>query len=254
MIPRRIVTVSVLSLLLFSGGRAVAQSEAESFGRGAASLDARVGALEAKVKELEERLSQLGSATARREASRDAADAPMAVVFLAKSVQEANLRSGEGSDRLSLTFEFTSQMKQSLRSFSGVVVMKDLLGKDLLTVAVADETGIKPHGKVQWTGTVPFRQFDDKHRRLRTLDVKDVAVSFVVEKVVYADGTKAVLSEPSESDSNRVVGQRAPGAGGADVPPPENVNAPPPVAPPPPPAIRESAGQPAGALRGGRGE
>jgi hypothetical protein len=167
------------------------------------SIEARVEALEARVKELEQRIEGPSRAGAPGKAARPLAvdDSPIRVQLAAKDFYEGDLLTGQVGDRLAVELEFTSALDKAVRAFTGVVVFRDLFDQEVLRAGVTCAEELKPHQSARWRGILGYQPFDEKHRRLRALGVKDLRTDFVVERVIYADGSRDVFAESEETKS-----------------------------------------------------
>ena len=58
-----------------------------------------------------------------------------------------------------------------------------------------DETGIRAGGTNQWKGGMEYNQFAEEHRRLLNIGKTDLIVEFVLNQIVYADGTREAFNE-----------------------------------------------------------
>jgi len=167
------------------------------------SIEARIEALETRVKELEERIE--GSARPGRAAKagrpRAVDESPIAVHLAGKNFLEGDLLTGQVGDRLAIDLDFTSRLDKPVRAFNGIVVFRDLFDQEVLRAGVTCAEELKPHQSINWRGLLGYQPFDEKHRRLRNLGVKDLKADFVLERLIYADGSHGVFAESEEAAS-----------------------------------------------------
>ena len=159
------------------------------------SIEARLASLELKVKEIEQRLMKLEEPIGKKESERvQVSKSPMSVKLVSKLFHVADYMSGDSGDRIDFEFVFTNHLKKDVRAFTGALVFKDLFDRDIMRVNLTDESGVKTGGTVNWQGGIDFNQFLDPHQRLRSIDKKDLSVEFILNKVIYADGTRESFS------------------------------------------------------------
>jgi len=173
-------------------------------------LESRVAALEAKVAALEERLTDVAVGGPPQMAGDDLAleEMPVAMKLLKKEFHEGDLLTGEVGDRILLDLEFKSNLKKSVRAFTGVTVFRDVFDREVLRASLTCSKGFRPRGTVLWRGWLGYQQFDEGHRRLRNLAQSELDTDFVLERVIYADGSRVLFAEPDETKSaqNKLVG------------------------------------------------
>lgn len=59
-----------------------------------------------------------------------------------------------------------------------------------MRITLTHETGIRAGGKAEWKGGIQYNQLLAPHQRLSSVDTKDTIVSFDLESIVCADGTR----------------------------------------------------------------
>jgi len=164
-----------------------------------AGIEARLMKIESRLAEIERRMSKLerprqpiASRSARRPPS------PLSVRLVKKEFREADLLAGDTNDRLLFSLVFGNGFEKDVRAFTGVVVFKDLFDQEILRIYVTDAEGVKARQQVQWDGWVNYHDFNESHRRLRNISPEDTSVDFLLEKIVYKDGTRAAYLEDLE--------------------------------------------------------
>src|SRR6266508_63251 len=135
------------------------------------SLENRVGFLEAKVKELELRLSRIENrattATPRTPPeSVNVLNKQIFITLLNKNFHKADYSAGDSGDRIDFSFQLTNHLEKDIRAFTGVVVFKDLFERVILRMGITDERGIRSGGTSQWKGGMEYNQFEEEHNRL----------------------------------------------------------------------------------------
>ncbi len=164
------------------------------------SLENRVGFLEAKVKELELRLSRIENpaAIATPGAPPESINVPnkqISVTLLNKNFHEADYSAGDSGDRIDFSFQFTNHLTKDIRAFTGAVVFKDLFERIILRMGITDERGIRSGGTSQWKGGMEYNQFTEEHNRLLNIEKNDLIAEFLLKQVIYADGTREAFNE-----------------------------------------------------------
>lgn len=164
------------------------------------SLENRVDSLEAKVKELELRLSRIENPAAIATSSAppesiNASNKQISVILLSKNFHQADYDAGDSGDRIDFIFQFTNHLGKDIRAFTGVVVFKDLFERIILRLGITDESSIRSGGVSQWKGGMEYNQFVDEHNRLLNIGKNDLLVEFLLKQVIYTDGTRATFSE-----------------------------------------------------------
>lgn len=164
------------------------------------SLEDRVSFLEAKVKELELRLSRIErpAVTATPSAPPESLNAPnkqISITLLNKNFHQADYSAGDSGDRIDFIFQFTNHLKKDIRAFTGGVVFKDLFERIILRMVITEEGGIRSGGTSQWRGGMEFNQFEEAHKRLLNVGNNDLIVEFLLKQVIYTDGTREAFNE-----------------------------------------------------------
>ncbi len=162
-------------------------------------LENRVDFLEAKIKELELRLSRIEqSATKVLTAPRQSVNVQnnkISINLLDKKFHTADYNAGDSGDRIDFAFEFTNHLEKDVRAFNGSVIFKDLFERSILKMGMTDERGIRSNATSQWIGGIKYNQFKDEHNRLLSVEKNDLITEFILEKVIYVDGTRESFSE-----------------------------------------------------------
>lgn len=195
--------MAVLTSVLLRCPYACAQEQAGK--EDAPTLEERIRALEARVGELEQRLGRAAQG-AERPGHRKVArpdESPISVRLTRKEFREEDLLSGEVGEKLMFDLDFTSSLDRPIRAFSGSVVFRDVLDREVLRASLTCAQDLKPHETVRWRGTLRYQQFDEKHRRLRSLEIGELETDFILERVSYSDGSRDVFADAEESKSVR---------------------------------------------------
>lgn len=160
------------------------------------SLVQRVSLLEARVTELESRFASPEEPTGKIKPKQTEVNPPaISIKLLSKTFHRADYNAGDSGDRIELSFEFSNHLQKDIRAFIGTVVFKDLFDRDILRVGVSEEEGVRAGGTTVWRGGIEYNQFMNEHSRLLTVNNEDLQVSFILQQVIYRDGTREVFEE-----------------------------------------------------------
>ncbi len=149
-------------------------------------LEARVARLEARVQALENALARLtGTAGAAQPTAGQPDRSPIMVTLTGKEFY-----SGSPQDQILLRLQFRNGLAKAVRAFTGHVVFEDLFGREILRVSVTVEEQVNSGGVVGWSGGIDYRSSVPEHERLRTIEANALTTRFIVDMVVYPDGTR----------------------------------------------------------------
>lgn len=187
---RRITLIGVLVLFLVAWVLLLPQASAQE----KETLEERVAMLEAKVEEIEQRLLKLEGLVEKEEPKRvEVAESPISVTLVSKSFREADWLAGRFEDQIIFSFDFTNHLKKDIRAFVGVIVFKDLFEREITRVSLTIEESIKAGDTIGWQGAMEYDPFCDADHRLRKIDTENLLVEFILEQVIYTDGTREIF-------------------------------------------------------------
>ncbi len=181
-----IAAASIVSVLLLK--EVAAQKEI--------TLEEGVATLEAKVTELEERLSKPEGPVVRKEPKRvSGSKSLISIMLVSKSFLKADPMAGDVSDRIDFIFDFISHLKKDVQAFNGALVLKDLHDQELLEVELIVEDAVKAESIFGgWRASIDYDPSLDTHHILRTIDKNDLRVELTLKEVIYTDGTREAFS------------------------------------------------------------
>ena len=142
-----------------------------------------------------------GSATAKNNSRREKpkknsqqefAESAISAKLIGKKFRGADFSSGRVQDFLNLQLEFKAEgLKKPARAVKGVVVFSDLFEEEKLRISWTLDDPLSPGQVVRHldSGIRP-NQFMADHQWLRNTETEDIAVTFRVRNILYADGTK----------------------------------------------------------------
>ena len=91
-------------------------------------------------------------------------------------------------DWFDIVFDVTNNTESPIRAARGVVLFQDLLGDIIWRVNLQISDPMEAGQTIQWIGKVDFQTFNDSHRRMKNLRVRDMAVVFDDVQAIYAEG------------------------------------------------------------------
>lgn len=118
-------------------------------------------------------------------------DSPSITIELVKkNYHEANYDEGDSGDRIDFIFRFTNHFPKDIRAFTGVVILRDLFDRDILRIKLTNEETVQSQKSVDWKGGIEYNQFMSEHQRLFSIAQNDLSVGFVLQHIIYTDGSK----------------------------------------------------------------
>jgi len=164
------------------------------------SLENRVSLLEAKVKELELKLSRIANlaTTATPSTPPESINVPnkqISITLINKNFHQADYSAGDSGDRIDFILQFTNHLSKDIRAFTGFVIFKDLFERIILRMGITDERGIRSGVTSQWKGGMGYNQFEEQSTRLLNTGKNDLIVEFLLKQVIYTDGTREAFNE-----------------------------------------------------------
>jgi hypothetical protein len=82
---------------------------------------------------------------------------------------------------------------KDVRAFSGTLSFRDLFDKEITSVTLTHEDGLRAGSTAVWKGGIEFNQFIPAHQRLLSIAPTDLQVSFATDVIIYKDGTRERL-------------------------------------------------------------
>lgn len=114
---------------------------------------------------------------------------PIAATLLHKGFIPADSSSGQYDSLITFKVRFENETQKNIRAFDGTLVFTDLLDNLIMKVKVAVNDPLDTFSPLTWEGTLDYNQFMDRHQRLRVAEIQNTKMSFVPNKVLYADGS-----------------------------------------------------------------
>ena len=115
------------------------------------------------------------------------------VVLKNKSLQLSDFRRRIYEDRIQFSMELDFfELGKDARAVKGAVVFLDLFGEQKLRIGLTiNEPGEKESKVLQEGLGLDYNQFIDAHSWLVATDPRDMMVCFIVQQILYADGSSA---------------------------------------------------------------
>lgn len=111
------------------------------------------------------------------------------VTLTKKTYRPSNWQARVYEDAIQFSLELENLSGQDIRAFEGTLAFYDLLDNLILRSKLTITDPIKAAGKLTWDGQIDYNQFRDDHRRLANEDLENIKTSFLLSKILYADGT-----------------------------------------------------------------
>ncbi len=109
------------------------------------------------------------------------------VSLIKKGYRDFNLEIGNKA--VTFTLVFRNTLDKRLRAFNGLLVFNDLLDNPIKQLKLSCMKPVGSNKSITWDGEMNFNQFIHSDRLLRSKDVSDLKVKFILEKALYSDGT-----------------------------------------------------------------
>jgi hypothetical protein len=160
-----------------------------------ASLTERIGRLEARVAKLESVCGVPAPAPAPAPVAAPATPRSLVVPVTVSNKKYTAAAQAGGQDNIwfDARYDF-KKLPRKARAIKGTLVFEDLFGQVMLRVnsTVTEEVG--PGGEVRERGIgFVFDKKNDAHRWMRDTEIKDMKVSFKVDQILWADGSRDQL-------------------------------------------------------------
>ncbi|HNW94088.1 MAG TPA: hypothetical protein PKM88_14360 [bacterium] len=158
------------------------------------TLEERVTTLERKVALLEtthgiSAAADTSATTVRSPRRGD--ESPIGIRLIGKSFHQSDPLAGDYLDRIEFSFEFRNGLHQAVKAFTGTVVFKDLFDRVILRIGLTENADIAPGATSEYQGGIDYNQFLAEHRTLAEQDAENLKVDFILDSVIYHDGSRA---------------------------------------------------------------
>lgn len=157
-----------------------------------ATVEDRLAAIEKRLDAIEKSLAAKPAAAKASAAPRKVAKGagPIDVSLLEKGFAPLDVMAGMGSARITFKMEFANKTEKEIRAFTGKLSFLDLFDRPIVASNLTVEKGLPAKDRVEWEGGFDYNQFRDSDRTLRAKSADDLRVTFDVEQVIFADGTR----------------------------------------------------------------
>ena len=116
-------------------------------------------------------------------------DIPLTVNLLEKGFQESDYQAGIIRESITISVSFENHSDRDIRAFDGVLVFNDLLDNRVFASSLAINELVQKNSELKWNGKIDYNQFIDSHQRFRNENQENLKVSFILRKILFADGT-----------------------------------------------------------------
>lgn len=159
------------------------------------SLEARVSALELRVKNLESRLQTASGTPAAQFVGKSAPAkaayrSPLSAKLFTKKIHSG--AAGEG-DKFGFLITLSNSGSVDIRSFKGDLIFKDPSGNAVLEFFVDIEKPIPAGGTNTWYGGIAYDSTKENHRRIVNMDPGEVTLDIDLKEIQFSDGSRKVL-------------------------------------------------------------
>lgn len=115
---------------------------------------------------------------------------PVEVSLANKTVQYKDVDNWIFSDYVLFEFKIINNSNKDIKGISGKSVFRDMFGKDILTVNCDLTEGVSANNSaIDSTLSLKVNQYIDEHNKLKNTPYEDIQFEYIVEKIVYNDGT-----------------------------------------------------------------
>ncbi len=112
---------------------------------------------------------------------------PVLMTFISKNATRDSIGQLESVDT---SVKYTNNANKDIKAFIGVITFSDLFDRTIKSVNTTFEEGLKVGETKQWNGTIRVNMFDQDDKRLASIDLSAMKVSWRVSQIIFADGTK----------------------------------------------------------------
>lgn len=136
----------------------------------------------------ERRLAE--GARRKEEALAAALRSHLSVVLYEKGFREKDIYAGQFNDYITVKVALENRGDKPIKAFRGTFVFKDLFGKEIYSISLYSDEGLKPKQKKTKVYSIEYNQFVDAHEKLRFTSLSNMRVEWKPQTILFADGTK----------------------------------------------------------------
>jgi len=114
---------------------------------------------------------------------------PIGAELISKGFHAADTHNNEYQDYITIGIRFENLTGQDLRAFDGIIVITDVLDNEIMAATASITDPIKAGASFRWDGTIDYNQFKPEHRKLRSVEKRDLKAIFRPRKLLFSDGT-----------------------------------------------------------------
>ncbi len=108
---------------------------------------------------------------------------------LTVSLFDKGFKKGDFQSYINYKFVFENKAKKDIKAFTGLITFNDLFDKEISSLNLTYDDGVKANSTKNWNAQTDFNQFKDKDILLRSKDVEDLKVKWIPKKIIYKDGS-----------------------------------------------------------------
>lgn len=114
----------------------------------------------------------------------------LSVVLYEKGFQDKNIDAGQFNDYITFNAALENKGEKPIRAFRGAFVFKDLFGREIHSISLYYDEGLKPRQKKIDVYTIEYNQFIDAHRKLRFTSLSNIRVEWKPQTILFLDGAR----------------------------------------------------------------
>lgn len=93
-----------------------------------------------------------------------------------------------GQGQITMDIGFLNGAGADVRAFDGVLIYTDLLGNEIINVNIAVNEPVTKGATLNWSGGIDYNKYMGSHNKLKNEPRENIRSSFVVKKILFADG------------------------------------------------------------------
>lgn len=183
---------------------AMSRTDYDSTGKTVTQAISDQRAFEAEQKAAAQRAAELAAEEkAKRDATLRAMLNALTVAVTNKSFLAADpMNSGTYEDQITVSFAFRNTSSKDIRGFKGDFIWTSLMADQIKDTALEYDQTIPAGHIATWEGQITYNQFEGSDVKLKDADLKDLRTRWEPQSILFADGSKLVLSEADAMGSS----------------------------------------------------
>jgi len=107
---------------------------------------------------------------------------------------------GDFQDQIQMDLNFTNKTEKNIRGVQGTLTFYDIFDNEIKTINVSYDQGIPAGQSKTWNSGTSYNQFIDEDKKLKDTELKDLKYKWVVNKVIYDDGSGSSSSQIEQTE------------------------------------------------------